>query len=272
VPGVPATLSPVAPRDRVFWPRSAWLSARQTRRSGRFKTSAAFTLLELVLTVALMLLLAGAVILSFGALDRQYRLGEGASHLETLFRYARAQSANTGRQVRIAFVSEKPIPSESGSRTNLPPGTASTNLWVELLWEPDPVGAPGRFESLPGAEMLVDQVNELVKVQAVGQPGEISLTAGGFETPEPPLRSQTAETNTLSASDSGAKSTPPLTCYPDGSSDSRDVLLSAANGEDQRVALVTLSGISGRTRHRIFTPDEFESDPSPTNAYFQASQ
>jgi hypothetical protein len=234
----------------------------------------------LLLTVTLMLLLASAVILSFGALDRQYRLGEGASHLETLFRYARAQSANTGRQVRIAFVSEKPMPTESGSRTNLPSVVASTNLWVQLLWEPDPVGAPGRFESLPGAEMLVDQVNDLVQVQAVGQPGEISLMPGGFETPVLPLQSQTAETNALSASDAGAKSIPPLTCYPDGSSDSRDVLLSVANGEDQRVALVTLSGISGRARHRIFTADadaasswdEFESDPSQTNATFQTSQ
>jgi hypothetical protein len=234
----------------------------------------------LLLTVALMLLLAGVVILSFGALDRQARLGEGASHLETLFRYARAQSANTGRQVRIAFVSEKPMPYESGSRTNLSPGVVGTNLWVQLLWEPDPVDAPGRFESLPGADMLVDQVNDLVQVQAVGQPGEISVTAGGFEVPEPPLLSETAETNTLFGADAGVRTIPPLTCYPDGSSDSRDVLLSVANGEDQRVALVTLSGISGKARHRIFTPDadaafswdEFEDEASQTNANFQASQ
>ncbi len=214
-----------------------------------------------MLTVALMLLLASAVILSFGALDRHSRLEEGASQVETLFRYARAQSANTGRQVKIAFLSEKPVTTGAASQTNQLLSVASTNLWVQVLWEPDPVGAPGRFESLPGAEMLVEQVNDLVKVQTVGQPGQVSINGGTFEMPEPPLLAAAGETNALSLADAVTKSAPALTCYPDGSSDSMDILLSVANGDDQRLALVTLSGLSGRARHRIFTPGADEVSP-----------
>ncbi len=112
--------------------------------------------------------------------------------------------------------------------------------------------------------MLVEQVNELVKVQTVGQPGEVSINTGTFEPPQPSLMSPGAagETNAFSSADAVAKSTSALTCYPDGSSDSMDILLSAANGDDQRLALVTLSGLSGRARHRIFTPGAEEASPA----------
>ncbi|HWI60189.1 MAG TPA: hypothetical protein VNZ22_23390, partial [Bacillota bacterium] len=145
-----------------------------------------------MLVVALMLLLAGAVIINVGALDSHSRLEEGALQMETLFRYARAQSANTGRQVRIVFGSD-PLATAglgtaaAGMGTNLPPSGASTNSSVQVLWEPDPVGAPGRFEVLPGAALLLEQVNDLVKVQAVGQPGTLASQAGsiGMGMPDP---------------------------------------------------------------------------------------
>lgn len=238
-------------------------------RSQRVKNAAAFTLVELVLAVALMLLLAGAVILGIGSLDSHSRLEEGASQVETLFRYARAQSANTGRQVRIVFSSEKPVPAGTDSQTNLPPPSApSTNLWVQMVWEPDPVGAPGRFEAFPGADLLVEQVNDLVKVQAVGQPGTVSSNVANLALSGPLPLPTVADTNDVASTDVGAATNaiPPLTCYPDGSSDSMEILLAPADGEDPRLALVTLSGITGRARYRILSPGSDGSSSSDQDA------
>jgi type II secretory pathway pseudopilin PulG len=67
-------------------------------------TGAGFTLVELVLTVALLLLLAGAVGYSFNSARQGTQLEEGAGQLESLFRFARAQSASTGRRVQVSFV------------------------------------------------------------------------------------------------------------------------------------------------------------------------
>ena len=58
-----------------------------------------FTLFELVLTVSLILLLAGGVIFGWDSLQRGARLEEGADQVEMLLRFARAQAAILGRQV-----------------------------------------------------------------------------------------------------------------------------------------------------------------------------
>lgn len=240
-------------------------------RSRRADTTTAFTLIELLLTVALVLLFAGAVILNFGSLDSNARLENGASQVETLFRYARAQAANTGRQVRIVFGSIPSIAGGTTPSTNLPPILASTNAGVQVLWEPDPIQAPGRFEALPGAELLLEQVNDLVQVRQAGQPGAFQTDAAGLGTASPPLFSLAAETNSLPSSDVSTNSMPPLTCYPDGSSDSMELVLAAASGDDKRLAVVTLFGLGGTSRHRFITPttdgllpsdDGIEPDPA----------
>ncbi len=221
----------------------------------RIKNSAAFTLVELVLTVALMLLLAGAVILNFGPLDRYSRLEEGANHLETLFRFARAQSSYTGRQIKIAFSHDMPGETASTTQTNVPAVAPSTNVWVHVLWESDPVGFPGRFQDFPAAEMLVEEVNNLVRVEAVGQPGTFSRKPGQSELALPAAPSLSMEeTNTVSSTGAGIAVMPPVNCYPDGSSDSVEILLAPAGEGDQRRAVVSLSGISGRASHRIVAP------------------
>jgi len=222
--------------------------------SRRQKSTTAFTLVELLLTVSLMLMLAGAVILNLGSLDSNARLEEGASQVETLFRYARAQAADTGRQVRIVFSSSEPAIGGMASSTNQSPALASTNSGVQVLWEPDPVAAPGRFEALPGVELLLEQVNDLVKVREVGQPGMVPSQGADLDMDAMLPMSQNADTNGMPSMDTAATtSTPPLTCYPDGSSDSMEVILTAAGGEDKRLAAVTLLGLSGASRHRLIT-------------------
>jgi len=71
-----------------------------SRRSGR---NHAFTLVELLLAVSLMLLVSGAVICNFGTLDRGARLEEGSTQTELVLRFARAQAASTGRKVKVVF-------------------------------------------------------------------------------------------------------------------------------------------------------------------------
>lgn len=225
-------------------------------RSKRNRKAAAFTLIELLLTVSLVLLLAGVVIINFSRMEQNSRLEEGATHFETLFRYARAQAASTGRRVQIVF---GPEISNSGSlapSTNSTPDSASLAPGVQVLWEPDPVDAPGRFEAMPGSELLVDQVNDLVKVNEVYPPG---MNSNGVSTNEPPSLTPSfsmSETNQVASTVSSAATQPPLNCYPDGSSDSLEIKLSAANGEDKRVAVVTLSGLNGATRHRMVSTNE----------------
>ena len=105
----------------------------------RLRDRSGFTLVEILLTTVLLLLLLGAVIFNFSNLQRGAGLDEGATQLEALIRYARAQAASTGRRVRIAF--EEDV----GDGLSVPLG----NLQVQ--WEPEPLNAPGIFAELPEA-------------------------------------------------------------------------------------------------------------------------
>ena len=223
----------------------------------------AFTLIELLLTVALVFLFAGAVILGFGSLDSNARLEEGASHLETLFRYARAQAACTGRQVRIVFDAGSAIGEASAPGTNSLPNVVSTNAGVQVLWEADPVDAPGRFEPFPGAQLLLEQINDLVKVRDVVPPGAVLAQPDDLEYLVSPPPAQTGTTNDLASIEPVAPSWPSLNCYPDGSSDSMQLTVAAASGDDKRLAVITLWGFSGSTEHHLLGSD--------TNAVWTAS-
>ena len=217
--------------------------------SRQVKTSAAFTLVELLLTVGLMLGLVGAVVINFGSLDRHARLEEGASHLETLFRYARAQAGSTGRQVRIVFDSSPPA--GAGVTTSPDQDQTESTSGVQILWEANPLAAPGKFELLPGAELLVDQVNELVNVREVRQPGANTLESDSLKQPGQPNPSEGHFSPDSQLMDGASTGSQTLTCYPDGSSDSVEVVVGSANGEDKRLAVVTLSGLTGASKHRV---------------------
>ena len=220
---------------------------------------AGFSLVELLLTVSLLMLLAGAVILNFGTVDRTARLEEGAAQMETLFRYSRAQAASTGRQVRIVFSPTATAGFNAAPGTNgLVDSQSPTNAGIQVQWEPNPVEAPGQFENLPGAAQLVEQVNDLVKVQEVCAPG-----AAACDAPDPaqtglaaltPFAAD-AGTNSPASGEAASAGIRPLTCYPDGSSDSLVVTVASTAGpEETRLAVVTFSGVSGAARHRLVTP------------------
>ena len=141
-------------------------------------TGSGFTLIELVLTIALILLLVGASVLNFGSLQRGAQLDEGVGQMEFLFRLARATAAGTGRQVRVSFAGD-PGPGGTNAVQGLPAMEG-----IQVTWEPDPLGAPGRFHPLPEATPLAERLNDLIQcratpaIPAMNESGAGSLSAG----------------------------------------------------------------------------------------------
>jgi prepilin-type N-terminal cleavage/methylation domain-containing protein len=198
----------------------------------------AFTLVELLLATALLLLLLGAVVFSFSTLQAGAELEEGALQFENLLRFARAHAASTGRQVQIDFEEETP------EGFSVPLGNC------RVLWEPDPLGQPGQFEEVPEAAAYVRAIADLVSINSVQN--EIS---------DAPVQMPGEK-----AKASEAVSFMPISFYPDGSSDSAQILLAARNGDDERLVSVCLAGVTGAIRRHIMARDEKPSVQSETNA------
>ena len=222
------------------------------------------------------MLLAGAVVFNFGSLDRGARLDESAPLVESLFRYARAQASSRGREVVVVFGDAPAAGAESGSSssntsgtgtgsnpastsssgsgssTNSSAGTASAPIpaGVQVLWEPDPIGAPGKFELLPGAYSLTEQLNELIRVHEVRPPSNEgdSAQAAAAKSAESPTTNENAVAGTANAT-----ATRPVKFFPDGSSDSVEVVLGTLDDQDVRRLSVSLSGTTGTLRHRFFS-------------------
>ena len=85
-----------------------------------------FTLLEILLVLVLLLLLFGTAVFEFNSMGRGFSLSEGASQLESLFRFAQSESERTSRTIRIRFSKNDPFPS-----TNI--NTTSGERGVRLL-------------------------------------------------------------------------------------------------------------------------------------------
>jgi len=203
------------------------ISALHSKR----KAGRGYTLIELLLTVVLVLLLAGATVFNFDTLGRSANFDEGVSKMESLVRYARAQAANTGRQVQIVFEST------TTTATNKPAGK------VHLTWESDPLGQPGHFEELGGADMFLEGLSDLVQVKEVKLPyqfGESSTT-----------ETMTAEDDWFADEGFATESRPPIAFYPDGSSDSAEIVLMACGPEDTRQVSVYLEGITGAIHRQV---------------------
>jgi Tfp pilus assembly protein FimT len=216
----------------------------------------AFSLVELLLTLVLILCLAAASVFCYTAIHKQSNLDEGVDRLQSVIRFARAEAATTGRKVRLKFESEATF-TGSGSTNDV--SLASTELRkVKVEWEPDFLTAPGVFQEYTNKAWSEDLVNELVGVEKV-----LPLDASGA----PPKTSDSAETASITSTadsdttslagseekaestsndeESSSKEFPAITFYPDGSSDSAEIVLASRNDEDSRRIAVRLSGILG---------------------------
>jgi prepilin-type N-terminal cleavage/methylation domain-containing protein len=193
---------------------------------GGFGPAGGFTLIELLLTLVLLLLLLGAVVINFTGLQTGVQLDEGAEQFESLIRYARAHAANTGCKVRVTF--EEVIDEDIA----IPLG----NVFVS--WEPEPLTRPGEFLPLTELSPLTDSLLGLVEVEDVRPLGTQAIH---------PLPEGEGDV---------AASFAPITFYPDGSSDSAEIVLAARDLEDDRRLALRIIGTTGTVkRHNVSEMD-----------------
>jgi hypothetical protein len=209
-------------------------------------TRQAFTLIELLLVTILVVSLAGALVFSFTNLLRGAQMEEGAGRIESLVRYARAQAANTGRKVQLVFDNDKLSQSDAPIAD------------VRVTWEPDPLGRPGHFEDLTEGCLQAQGIRELVQVADV-QVGDHCKSRDSQLVRAPDAEAE----NELTAE---AEPMPPITFYPDGTSDSAEIFLtSVAPEEEQRMSL-RIAGITGSiSRHQAViepTSADFQREPA----------
>jgi prepilin-type N-terminal cleavage/methylation domain-containing protein len=214
---------------------------RQPARGRGSCAGQGFSLIEVLVTMVLVLLLAGAMIFTFSGLGGAAALEEGASRLESLILFGRAHAANSGRRVQLSF--------------EMAPEAADMPTWVgivKLLWEPDPLGQPGVFQVLPEAQAHAAAVNELIFIEDVGAPG---ASSGG----------STNETSELADTPVGFDEAMqdffmPINFNPDGSSDSAEIKLLSRDPEETRRMTLRLEGVTGTMRRVLITPESEGSD------------
>jgi type II secretory pathway pseudopilin PulG len=215
-----------------------------------------FTLLELLLTVALLVGLLAAVVFNFAPLKTGAGLEEGGRQFESLIRFASAQAAQSGRVVQFRFDETATAGSranpDSGSRTNEASETAETTVPLRVMREVDPVGQPGVFEDMPEAQPFLAELFERIHIEDV-KGAERPVNLG---------------TNEVAAAESVLAPKPPITFYPDGSSDTADIILSSRDPDDFRQMKIHLAGVTGMVSSQIkmfdqMTPIEWM-DPEKT--------
>jgi len=209
----------------------------------------ALTLIELLLSLVLLMLLAGAVVFSYSSLQTNQQLDEGLTRLESAFAFARARAAGSGKAVYLTLESTEPLPGELEADTR-----------VRVQWEPDPFVQPGVYTNIVMQPSLGDAINELIRVQphvetesALDDAAELLLAedgpalGGDLEEEAFEASSQSAEGEALESGDVVAR----FAFFPDGSSESAKLLVSSRDGEDQRRFLVELIGLTGTVRRTL---------------------
>ncbi len=197
-------------------------------RSG--STPKGLTLLELVLVMALLVMLAGVVVINVGTWRHAARLEEGAERFQTVLRMAGAEAAATGRRIRLSF-DEESDDEETGR--------------CSVLWEPKPLAEPSEFTAYSRCSWVTRVPNGLVRVVRSELTG-----SSAYRTLREQMGREETEDNALQ----------PVTFYPDGSSDSAIFELVDARGSESRLAVIQLDGVNGVTSGRIVSVEEYEEE------------
>lgn len=182
-------------------------------------------MVETLLAASLFMLLTGAAIISLEPASRGRDLDQGAVRLESILRFARAEAANTGRRVRVAFTQE------AGQ-------TAAQPNQVHVLWEPQPLDSPEVFQDLSCAKWELEGFSDSVNVEQVRM----------IDSNTTPAPNENADATTAAEEETKAATdveTSPITFNPDGSSDSAEIVLAARNSEDSRRITVRVIGLTG---------------------------
>jgi prepilin-type N-terminal cleavage/methylation domain-containing protein len=188
-----------------------------------------FTLIELLLTLVILMLLLGAVVMNFTGLQSSSQLDEGVEQFESLVRYARAHAANSGCRVRLTF---EEVAGEG--ELAVPLGN------VFVAWEPDPLNKPGEFHPLREVAPLLETMLHFVEVD------EVRPVGGGLAEQRPATERQPYRD--ASAVEEQSYGFEPITFYPDGSSDTAEVVFSARELDEERQVAVQIIGTTGTVR------------------------
>ena len=179
-----------------------------------------FTLIEVILSIALLTLLFGLAVFNYFGWSKSRKLEEGRARVETLVRMCRSESCNLGKRIELAA-------DEEGA--------------IVIRVEADPIGAPNVFVPLE-VTWAQSAPNHLVRVVRSELLGASSWRL---------IQRRDKDDETVSEE---GFSLHPVTFFPDGSSDSAEIELRQADREGGMHVLVTVNGLTGELSTRLFKP------------------
>lgn len=207
---------------------------------------AGFALIELLLVALLLLLFTGAAVTNLAPLWQGARLDEGVGQLESLLRFARAEAAQQGRRLQLQV---------RALADPAPPGTSTApRSAIAVRWEPEPLDQPGVFVPSQPTASLARSVAEHVRIEHVRRL-ETVATPGPDPSAEEARAAGTAVDPGAAASLAATAGWPAIMFYPDGSSDSAEILVGSLDERDTRRLLVQWNGLSGRSTRQELDPD-----------------
>ena len=172
-----------------------------------------FSLVELVLSIALLILVFAAIVFNFNALGERSGFDEGARRFESFVRHARAEASLSGKTIRVEL-----LPSTSSA--------IDRAKRVQVSIEDDPLNKPGQFSTLQGQAWAESEVDGLVDVVEVRSLESFQSAGPRFDDPsEPQLRS--------------------FHFFSDGSSDSVEIVLASKDAADPRRIVIRVYGLTG---------------------------
>ncbi len=181
--------------------------------------------MEVLLVLGLIVALAGVTVVGFAGWHDAAALGEGGRRVEALLRAARAEAAVRGCKLRLEFTRDDDDPRDAAT--------------LVVMWEPDPAAAPGEWFRFTGGMWESYLPDELICV------GTCRLTGPSAY-------------RTLTFGSDVDEAFQPVTFYPDGSSDSAEILLISRDPDDGRGVKIELNGLIGSIRSTTLDVNETE--------------
>ncbi len=188
-----------------------------------------FSLVELLLAVALLAVLLTVTVAGLGGMAGRRQLSTGLEHLAATLRYAAADAAATGTIVEL----------------QVEPGTGDLVVYHQPRVavdeaNGDTAGTLVPYDGCPWASHLPNDLVRVARCERVGVSAHRTLTYGGA------MEDRAATDAPLDA----------VRFYPDGSSDFVELDVVSRDASDPRVGVVSLNGMTGRVQTSTRSPNE----------------